>query len=119
MAEAEKLPSGNWRCRAYDNTTKTRKSFTAETKTEAEYLARQWLVKNKPKPKSEKTLGDCIDDYIALKENILSPTTVREISLIKNFFRLNSPESTESLYSAKLIVYRVFIPLKPCTMPMG
>lgn len=83
MAEAEKLPSGNWRCRAYDNTTKTRKSFTAETKTEAEYLARQWLIQNKPVPKSMKTFGDCIDDYIALKENILSPTTVDKYKNIK------------------------------------
>ena len=76
MAEAQKLKSGNWRCRAYDKETKKQKSFTAATKTEAEYLARQWLVQNKPKPKNDKTIGECIDDYIALKVNILSVSTV-------------------------------------------
>lgn len=83
MAEAEKLPSGSWRCRAYDNATKKQKSFTAPTKTEAEFLAREWLLNNKPKPKTEKTLGDCINDYICLKENILSPTTIDKYRNIK------------------------------------
>lgn len=83
MAEARKLKSGNWRCRAYDKETGKQKSFTAATKTEAEYLARQWLILNKPKPKSDKTIGECIDDYIKLKENILSVSTVDKYRRIK------------------------------------
>ena len=84
MAKAEKLPSGNWRCRAYDKETNTRKSFTAPTKNEAEYLAREWLTGRKPKPKTDRTLADCIDEYIKIKENVLSPTTIDKYRNIKN-----------------------------------
>lgn len=57
MAKAEKLPSGNWRCRAYDRKTKTRKSFTASTRSEAEYLAREWLTGRRPRPTADLTVG--------------------------------------------------------------
>ena len=43
MAKAKKLPSGRWRIQVYDYTGENgkiyRKSFTAETKKEAEFLA--------------------------------------------------------------------------------
>lgn len=76
MATAKKLPSGNYRCRVYDNKTKTTKSFTAPTKKEAEYLAAEWLADRKPKPTINKTFFDACEDYIALKSEILSPTTI-------------------------------------------
>lgn len=42
MATAKKLPSGSYRVRASFNG--VRKSFTAPTKREAEFLATQWLI---------------------------------------------------------------------------
>lgn len=80
MTNAKKLPSGNWRiriCIGKDNNGKyTYKSFTAETKKEAEYLASNYLMNTKKK-ESKKTVFDAVDDYIKLKDNILSPSTVR------------------------------------------
>lgn len=83
--KAKKLPSGNWRARAYYtvNGEKKCKSFTAETKKEAEYLASMFLVKEKDKQKNGLTVGEAIDEYIASKENILSPTTIHCYKEIK------------------------------------
>lgn len=79
MAKAKKLPSGNWRVNLYvgtdDNGKRIYKSFTAETKKEAEFLAAEYNLKRKEKPK-DITVGDAIDGYIASKENVLSPTTI-------------------------------------------
>lgn len=83
--KAKKLPSGNWRARAYYtvNGEKKCKSFTAETKKEAEYMASMFLVKEKDKQKNGLTVGDAVDEYIASKENILSPTTIHCYKEIK------------------------------------
>lgn len=75
MAKPEKLPSGSWRVRVYDKNLKKQVSFTAETKTEAELLAAEYKAGLRSKP-SEKTVGEAIDEYIKLKDNILSPTTI-------------------------------------------
>ncbi len=83
MAKAKKLPSGHWRVRVYDKETGKYKSFTAETKNEAELTALEWQTGRKKKAKSERTVGECIDEYIKLKENILSPTTVDKYANIK------------------------------------
>lgn len=82
---AKKLPSGNWRARAYYtvNGEKKCKSFTAESKKEAEYLATMFLVKEKDRQKKGLTVGEAIDEYISSKENILSPTTVHSYREIK------------------------------------
>lgn len=79
MAKAKKLPSGSWRVNLYtgtdDSGKRIYKSFTADTKKEAEFLAAEYNLKRKEKPKGV-TVGDAIDGYIASKENILSPTTI-------------------------------------------
>lgn len=79
MAKAKKLPSGNWRIRISigkdENGKYVYKSFTAETKKEAEYIASEYLVKHKEKP-NNMTVGEAIDRYISSKENILSPTSI-------------------------------------------
>lgn len=76
--KATKLPSGNWRCRAYDKQTKKCKSFTAPTRKEAEYLAAEWLnEKSSPKRISNETVRQCVQNYIKSKENILSPSSIR------------------------------------------
>jgi integrase len=73
---AKKLPSGSWRCRAYDSKTKSTKSFTAPTKKEAEFLANEWLTGRKKLPAENKTVKQAITDYIELKKAILSPKTI-------------------------------------------
>lgn len=87
MATAKKLPSGNYRCRAYDKTTGTTKSFTAPTKKEAEFLANEWLTGRKKLPPEDRTIKACIEDYIELKCKVLSPTTIKGYrSLLANQF---------------------------------
>lgn len=83
--KATKLPSGNWRCRAYDKRTKKCKSFTAPTRKEAEYLAAEWLnEKSSHKRISDETVRQCVQNYIKSKENILSPSSVRGYYIILN-----------------------------------
>lgn len=81
MATAKKLPSGNWRVNLFigydDNGKRKYKSFTAETKKEAEFMAASYNLNRKEKPKGL-TVGDAIDGYIQSKENVLAPTTIAE-----------------------------------------
>lgn len=82
MAKAKKLPSGSWRCLAYDYTDSEGKrhyeSFTAESKKEAEYMAAEFILnKEKKKRPDNMSLYDALDKYIQIKEGVLSPTTVR------------------------------------------
>lgn len=79
-AKATKLPSGNWRCRAYYTDElgnyKT-KSFTADTKKEAERLAAAFLVEVEHSQKPEnKTLGELADTFIENRSHVLSPSTI-------------------------------------------
>ena len=81
MAKAKQLPSGSWRCRVYDNELKKQISFTSNLpgkagKNEVELMAREYLTGKKQKKEQGRTIGECIDEYISLKENILSPTTI-------------------------------------------
>lgn len=81
MATAKKQPSGKWMARVYshsENGKRIYKSFTAPTKIEAESMASDYL-KNRDRLKSipKWTLGEAIDAYIALKEPMLSPGTIR------------------------------------------
>ena len=82
MAKAKKLPSGNWRVRAFIGTDaagkKQYKSFTAPTKREAEYLAAEFLAKKKSVIREERKLMEAYARYIEIKKNTLSPATVRE-----------------------------------------
>lgn len=74
MAKAQRLPSGNYRVRVTDPDTGRRRSFTASSKREAELAALEWL--GGKSTHAARTVGECIDDYISSKENILSPTTI-------------------------------------------
>lgn len=80
--KATKLPSGNWRCRAYDKKTKKCKSFTASTKKEAELLALEWLNGKNPSVKFTETVRECLQNYINSKENLLSPSSIRGYNII-------------------------------------
>ena len=83
MATAKKLPSGSWRCLIFDrieNGQRKYKSFTAATKKEAEYLATQYVMDRDIKKTDlpEHTLYDAIGNYCDLKNNVLSPSTLKE-----------------------------------------
>ena len=81
MAKAKKLPSGSWRVQVFAGTDESgkaiRKSFTAPTKREAEYLAAEFSAKKKRDP-HDMTVGEAITRYIDSKDGILSPTTIGE-----------------------------------------
>lgn len=70
--KAQKLPSGSFRVQVTVNG--KRQSVTANSEDEAIYQA--MLLKAGKKKKNKRTVGECIDDYIASKENILSPSTI-------------------------------------------
>lgn len=80
MAKAKKLPSGNWRVQASKtiNGRMVKKSFTANSKKEAEYMAAEWQLKIEEENSVENiTLQQAFKRYIESKENILSPNTIR------------------------------------------
>lgn len=80
MAKAKKLPSGSWRVQLFCGTDasgkRIYKSFTAETKKEAEYLAAQYHMGIEQAKKSPLTFKQAADEYIALRTNVLSPWTI-------------------------------------------
>lgn len=86
MATPKKLPSGNWRVQVFvgydENGKRIIKSFTAPTKKEASYLASDFIMNNKKKA-TDKTLLEAIDEYLELKSNVLSPSTIRGYNIIK------------------------------------
>ena len=82
MAKAKKLPSGSWRVQLFCGTDasgkRTYKSFTAETKKEAEYLAAQYQMGYKQGDKNKHTFFDACQQFISARTNVLSPRTVAE-----------------------------------------
>jgi len=80
MASAKKLPSGSWRIQVYagkdENGKKIMKSFTAPTKKEAEAMGALYAVSRKEEQNAGMTVGQAIDGYISVKENVLSPSTI-------------------------------------------
>lgn len=95
MPTAKKLPSGSWRCRISvgkdpETGKYTYKSFTAETKKEAERMAYEWvLIKEKIEPvKTALTLQEAMVQFNETKQYVLSPSTMTDYeSLRKNAFK--------------------------------
>lgn len=81
MAKAKKLPSGSWRVRVYagrENGKNVYKSFTADTKKAAEYAAAQYAIDRKESTDPGRlTVARAVLSYIENKDNILSPSTIR------------------------------------------
>lgn len=80
MAKAVRLPSGNWNCTVYagmKDGKRIRKSFTAKTRKEAEYLASSWLYDKKISLNGT-SVEQALKQYIEVRNNILSPATYRE-----------------------------------------
>lgn len=88
MASAKKLPSGSWRVNLYIGKTadgkRQYKSFTANTKKEAEYLAAQYNQLHIDVNRSEMPLKQAVEEYIKSKENVLSPSTVKGYNAVMN-----------------------------------
>lgn len=81
MANAKRLPSGNWRALVYagkENGSPKYKSFTAPTRKEAEFQAAQYSLERKERENGNITVLEAIDRYIDSKKNVLSPSTCRE-----------------------------------------
>ena len=93
MAEAKRLPSGSWRCRAkkvIDGQTVT-KSFTVspdefggdprtaskKAKDKAELLAREWRLTHERIERESPLLSDALLKYIDDRSKVLSPVTVK------------------------------------------
>ena len=92
MANAKKLPSGNWRVlvfNGYKYVDGKRKrdyiSITATTENEANYLALEHELHYKEisRDSTKMKLSEAIDKYIAMSGNILSPTTIQGYKKIK------------------------------------
>lgn len=84
MATAKKLPSGKYRCLIYtgmENGQRKYKSFTADTKKEAELKALNYQSDLEEKKDTVETM---IDNYIKSKEKVLSQTTLKAYMSIKN-----------------------------------
>lgn len=99
MAKAKKLPSGNWRVKAYigvgEDGKKKYKSFTAPTKKEAEYMASEYLMDSKYKSAADKILfKDAMLNMIELKKPIISPSTYRQYMQYYNHSYFDSIKNT-------------------------
>ena len=108
MPTARKLPSGSWRCQVYSHTEEIRterrdhvkkkriyKSFTSNIpgpkgKREAERLAADFAAEKESHQNILNcTLGEAIDDYIASKDSVLSPSTIADYKKKrKNSFKM-------------------------------
>lgn len=90
MAKAKKLPSGNWRVQLFvgmEGGKRKYKSFTAETRKEAEYKAARYAATKQEDNKSNITIGKATEKYIESKKNILSPSTIKGYkNILKNYF---------------------------------
>ena len=75
---AKKLPSGSYRARATTqvNGQRVYKSFTADTKEQAEFLAATWATKKRRSVKNP-TVSEAIDNYISHREPVWSPPTTK------------------------------------------
>lgn len=95
MPIAKKLPSGSYRCQVfagyeYVNGKKKRlyESFTAYTKAEAEAMAASWACAKKVRPDNI-SVREAVEQYIASRENVSSPSTIRGyLSCVGRFDRI-------------------------------
>lgn len=91
--KAIKQKSGRWRVQVYSHTEIVdgkekliRKSFTADTKKEALKMATDFLTGERHGMQADMTVGEAVDGYIAMKSNVLSPTTINSYKQIKRCY---------------------------------
>ena len=106
MAKAKKLKSGSWRCLVYDckdeNGKRIYKSFTSSDsspkgKREAEYEAAQYVLDkdHKKQTKSNEIFSAVLNNYIAEKEPVLSPSTIKGYKNIEKMLKEKFPKFVE------------------------
>lgn len=81
MAKAKKLPSGSWTVQVFagmEGKKRIYKNFTRPTKREAEFAAAQYALERKDRKNGRITLQEALDRYIDSKDQVLSPSTIRE-----------------------------------------
>ena len=93
---AEQLPSGSWRCRAYDPITHKCRSFLSKVKGQrgkrlCEAEANAWLAERRDELERPRFRA-AAEEYIAAKVPVLSPTTIQgyETYLRNNMERIAS-----------------------------
>ena len=81
---AKKTKSGKWRCQLYigDETVNGKrkqivKSFTAPTRSEAEFMALDYKRNHNARETRTETLREVLERYIEQRDNVLSPSTIR------------------------------------------
>lgn len=111
---ATKLPSGNWRCKAYytdEQGNYRSKSFTANRKKEAEAMAAQFKMEYNHKKKPEnKTIDELAEEYIESRCNVLSPSTIVGYRKIKrcsfpSIMNVRSGYLTQQMYQSAVNQY--------------
>lgn len=79
MATPKKLPSGNWRIQIYigkdANGKRLYRSITASSKKDC--IVKAALMDKNPKTKTKITVQEAVEQYILLRREVLSPSTVR------------------------------------------
>lgn len=110
MPTAKKTKSGKFRVTVYDYKDSSgkvhQKTFTADTKTEAERLANQY--KDAP-IMTDLTVGEAVKGYIDVKQNVLSPATHRAYMSIYNTHFKTSLFGSLKLSSLNNIAVQRFI----------
>lgn len=102
-AKAKKLPSGNYRVQVCKDGVK--RSFTASTKKEAEYLAAAWVRSAEEETVEKMTIGMAMEKYCKDKENVLSPSTIRGYkTIIKGCFLDLQKEQLAKVTNAQIQV---------------
>ena len=87
MAKAKKLPSGNWRAQVFigldENGKRKYKSFTDPDRRKCERMA-SVFADSRRAISDARTLSSAMAHYIANKEAVLSPSTIREYKTIES-----------------------------------
>lgn len=95
MPTAKKLPSGSWRCQIFSHKDETGKriykSFTCSDpspkgKRICEDMATAWARDKETSLASSKTFKMAVDEYIALRQNTLSPRSIEEYKRIHRLY---------------------------------
>lgn len=88
MANAKKLPSGNWRVKVYSHTTsegkKIYESFTAPSKAEAEMMAAKFSNDKDRKRSLDLTAKEAMETYMKKNKNVLSESSLYGYELAYN-----------------------------------
>ena len=102
MADAKQLPSGRWRALVFDGIEQGKrkyKSFTADTRKEANYLAAQYALTKKEIKHTEMTFLEAREKYLELKKNVLSESTIRGYHQMRTYFGIIDDLKLEKITS--------------------